>query len=89
MISRQAESKPKSTKGLKPKILDESPPAEAEEPEGVKKHNKEMENRHEKAHAQIGNEEAEKDKVSPDFWTGMFQYFNSTFFDDNSLVITN
>jgi hypothetical protein len=71
MRSMRAESKPKSTKGLKPKILDESPPAESEEPEDVKEHNKDMSNRHEKAHASVSNADAEKDKVSPEFWTGM------------------
>jgi hypothetical protein len=70
--SMWAESKPKNTKGLRPKILSESPPPPEQEPEGVKEHNKDMENRHEKAHVRISNEDAEKDKVSPEFWTGTF-----------------
>jgi hypothetical protein len=69
------ESKPKSTEGLSPKILNESPPPPEEESADVKKHNEEMANRSEKAHEQIGNEDAEKDKVSPKFWSGKYSPF--------------
>jgi hypothetical protein len=68
---QKMESKPRTTEGLKPKILDESPPAKEEESEDVRKHNEDMGKRHEKAHEQIPNEAAEKDKVGPGFWTGM------------------
>jgi hypothetical protein len=68
---QKQESKPRDTKGLKPTILNESPPAKEDESEDVKKHNEDMANRHEKAHEQIKNEDAEKDKVGPGFWTGM------------------
>jgi hypothetical protein len=65
-----AEKKPKSTEGLSPKILNESPPSKENEPEEVKKHNEELENRSERAHEKVNNEDAEKDKVGPGFWKG-------------------
>jgi hypothetical protein len=55
-------------KGAEPKILSENPPAEYDE--SVKQHNEEMDRRAEKAHEQIGNEDAEKDKVPPGYWKG-------------------
>lgn len=64
--------KPKSTEGLKPKILDESPPPKEQEPEDVKEHNRDMDSRSEKAFESVSNEEAAKDKVSPKFWSGEF-----------------
>lgn len=66
----QKESKPKSTEGLKPKILNESPPRPDEQNEDVRKHNEEMDKRHEKAHESVSNEDAEKDKVGNKFWKG-------------------
>ncbi|GME63403.1 Conserved serine-rich protein [Neofusicoccum parvum] len=57
-----------SIKGAEPKILNANPPAE-ESPE-VRQHNKEMENRAERAATKISNEDAEKDKVPPGFWSG-------------------
>jgi hypothetical protein len=50
-ISR--EDRPKSTKGLSPKILTDNPPKAEDQPEDVKKHNKEMAERADKANAQI------------------------------------
>ncbi|KAF2016224.1 hypothetical protein BU24DRAFT_462405 [Aaosphaeria arxii CBS 175.79] len=58
----------KGTKGAQPKILNENPPGEHDE--SVRQHNKEMEQRAEKAHEQVSNEDAKKDKVSPKFWSG-------------------
>lgn len=60
----------KGKKGAQPKILNENPPKGKDVPEDVKQHNKEMENRSEKAHEQVSNEDAEKDKVSKSFWKG-------------------
>lgn len=57
-----------AVKGARPKILDENPPAE--ESEDVKQHNREMDNRAERADTRISNEDAEKDKVPPGFWSG-------------------
>jgi hypothetical protein len=57
--------KPTSTKGLKPKILNESPPVGKDQSEEVRQHNKEMEERADRAHVQIKNEDAYKDKMSP------------------------
>jgi hypothetical protein len=64
-----AKGKPKSTDGLKPKILDESPPSKGEESSEVKKHNEEMEGRSDRAHEQI---DGNKEEVDPQFWSGEF-----------------
>jgi hypothetical protein len=58
----------KSVKGAQPKILNANPPAT--DSEEVKQHNKEMDQRAEKAHEQVSNEDAEKDKVPKSFWSG-------------------
>lgn len=39
----------------------------------MKQHNKEMDQRAEKAHEQVSNEDAEKDKVPKSFWAGKSQ----------------
>jgi hypothetical protein len=70
--SLRAKDKPKSTEGLRPKILDESPPSEQEASEDVKEHNRDMDNRSEKAFESVSNKDAEKDKVSQKFWRGEF-----------------
>jgi hypothetical protein len=59
-----------SVKGAQPKILNENPPSKENESEDVKQHNKEMENRTEKAHEQASNEDAKNDKVPKRFWQG-------------------
>ncbi|TKX25653.1 hypothetical protein C1H76_2303 [Elsinoe australis] len=56
--------------GAKPKILSESPPADQEAPEDVKRHNEEMDRRAERAAANVSNEDADKDKVPKSFWKG-------------------
>lgn len=58
----------KSVNGAQPKILNENPPAT--DSEEVKQHNKEMDQRAEKAHEQVSNEDADKDKVPKSFWAG-------------------
>ncbi|KAF2633683.1 hypothetical protein BU25DRAFT_405554 [Macroventuria anomochaeta] len=58
----------KSVNGAQPKILNANPPAT--DSEEVKQHNKEMDQRAEKAHEQVSNEDAEKDKVPKSFWAG-------------------
>ncbi|KAF2766261.1 hypothetical protein EJ03DRAFT_377101 [Teratosphaeria nubilosa] len=60
----------KGTQGAKPKILDESPPPKGQEPDDVKKHNQEMEQRADKASASVNEEDIEKDKVGKNFWSG-------------------
>jgi hypothetical protein len=61
---------PNEVKGAKPKILNENPPAPGEEPQDVKEHNRDMDNRAEQAHEKVSNEDAEKDKVPGGFWKG-------------------
>ncbi|KAK7556647.1 hypothetical protein IWX49DRAFT_54 [Phyllosticta citricarpa] len=61
-------NKDKAVKGARPKILDENSPAEVNE--DVKQHNREMEQRHERADTRVANEEAGKDKVPPGYWSG-------------------
>lgn len=56
--------------GAQPKILNENPPTTENQSEDVRKHNEDMANRAEKAHEQVSNEDAEKDKVGKDFWKG-------------------
>jgi hypothetical protein len=63
--SKSIPAKPTSTKGLKPKILDESPPVGDEQSEDVKRHNREMQERADRAYAQIENQDAPKDKKPP------------------------
>lgn len=58
----------KSVNGAQPKILNANPPATGSEE--VKQHNREMDQRAEKAHEQVSNEDAEKDKVPKSFWAG-------------------
>lgn len=68
--AQQNKPKPDEVKGAEPKILNENPPSGEEQNEDVKKHNKEMGNRAEQAHAKVSNEDAEKDKVSDKYWKG-------------------
>jgi hypothetical protein len=70
VAAASTQQKPKSTEGLSPKILNESPPTADEQPGDVKKHNEELDHRAERAHEKVSNEDAEKDKVSPKFWSG-------------------
>jgi hypothetical protein len=56
------EDRPKSTKGLKPKILDENPPKEEEQSEDVRKHNEDLANRAERATEGVETKDAYKDK---------------------------
>ncbi|TID25119.1 Actin-like protein [Venturia nashicola] len=60
-----AKDRPKSTKGLKPKILDEKAPSDDEVDDDVKSHNRDMEGRSDRAHEQIEGEE----KVDSKFWS--------------------
>jgi hypothetical protein len=66
-----SKDRPKSTEGLKPKILDESAPAKHEQGEDAKKHNEEMEQRTDRAHEQV-DADNKKDKVDSEFWSGKF-----------------
>ncbi|KAF1982252.1 hypothetical protein K402DRAFT_424690 [Aulographum hederae CBS 113979] len=61
--------KQKGTEGAQPKILNENPPKTGEESDDVKKHNEEMSKRPERAHEQVSNDDAEKDKVGKGFWS--------------------
>jgi hypothetical protein len=60
----------RGTKGAQPKILNENPPSEGEQDESVKQHNKDMDKRAERAHQQVSNKDAFKDKVPSKFWSG-------------------
>lgn len=67
--STNNESKGNQSKsGAQPKILDESVPTE--QSDEVKQHNKEMDNRHDRAGTSV--EDAEKDKVGKGYWSGEF-----------------
>lgn len=55
-------------KGAQPKILNENPPDE--QADSVKQHNQEMDQRAERAHEQVSNKDADKDKVPASFWSG-------------------
>lgn len=69
MARRMKESdKPKSTQDAEPKILSESPPAEKDQPQEVKQHNKEMDERAEQAHEKVSDEQIKQDKVPKSFW---------------------
>lgn len=68
MARRMKEDRPKDTKGVEPKILKESPPPEKDQPEDVKKHNEQMDQRAEQAHEKVNEEQVKKDKVGKDFW---------------------
>jgi len=61
-IPSLAEDRPKSTKGLQPKILNENPPTDDKQNNDVKKHNQEMSSRAERSIETIENEDAPKDK---------------------------
>lgn len=69
--AKQNEPSPNEVKGAKPKILNANPPAAGEEPQDVKEHNEDMNNRAEQAHERVSNEDTEKDKVPQSFWKGM------------------
>ena len=56
-------------KGAQPKILNEKPPAKENQNEDVKQHNRDMEQRTDRAHEQV-NEDGKDDKVSKDYWAG-------------------
>lgn len=66
-----ATDRPKSTEGLKPKILDEQAPSDDEVGEDVKEHNRKMEGRSDRAHEQIEG----KEEVDSKFWSGEFSTF--------------
>jgi len=68
---KQNKPNPNEVKGAQPKILNANPPKGDEESQDVKEHNRDMDNRAEKAHEQVSNEDAEKDKVPSGFWKGM------------------
>ncbi|KAF2644581.1 hypothetical protein P280DRAFT_465883 [Massarina eburnea CBS 473.64] len=63
--------KGESAKGKpEPKILNENPPSKENESKDVRSHNEEMDNRAERAHEQVSNEDAKNDKVPSKFWSG-------------------
>lgn len=68
--NRGGEQKSNSSSKAQPKILSENPPAQGEESEDVAKHNREFAQRHDRAEEGVKNEEAEKDKVPKDYWSG-------------------
>jgi len=66
----QGSNSANEVKGAQPKILNENPPSKDKAPKDVKDHNREFEQRAERAHEQVSNEDAAKDKVPKDFWAG-------------------
>ncbi|KAF2398447.1 hypothetical protein EJ06DRAFT_532196 [Trichodelitschia bisporula] len=71
MAARRAEDRPKTAEGLRPRILDDSAPKAVDEPEDVRRHNDELENRAERAHEGVKRGTDEKDKVTKGFWSGV------------------
>ncbi|KAM0721207.1 hypothetical protein Q7P37_003494 [Cladosporium fusiforme] len=68
--SKQSKGTQNTVDGAEPKILNANPPSGENVPKDVREHNEQMEQRAEKASNKVSNEEAEKDKVSKDFWKG-------------------
>lgn len=68
--SSGGEQKSNGSTKAQPKILSRNPPAEGEESEDVAKHNREFAQRHDRAEEGVKNEEAVKDKVPKDYWSG-------------------
>ncbi|KAF1365322.1 hypothetical protein EJ07DRAFT_161387 [Lizonia empirigonia] len=66
--SSSSKGSPSSSQWRPAQNPERKPPAT--ESEEVKQHNKEMEQRAEKAYEQVSNEDAEKDKVPKSFWSG-------------------
>ncbi|KAI7205571.1 hypothetical protein KC316_g660 [Hortaea werneckii] len=67
----QGSSSNKSTQGARPKILSDSPPQQpGKMPGEVEIHNKEMDQRAEKANEKVRAEDLERDKVPKGFWAG-------------------
>jgi len=66
----ETEKDVKGVKGAQPKILNANPPKGDDAPEDVKQHNQEMDQRAEKSHEQVSNEDAKNDKVPKKFWAG-------------------
>lgn len=58
------------TNNAEPKILSDNPPTGDNAPKEVREHNEQMDQRAERASNKVSNEEAQKDKVSKDFWKG-------------------
>ncbi|KAI6854954.1 hypothetical protein KC323_g8576 [Hortaea werneckii] len=67
----QGSSSNKSTQGARPKILSDSPPQQpGKMPGEVEIHNKEFDQRAEKANEKVRAEDLERDKVPKGFWAG-------------------
>ena len=60
----------KDTKAAQPKIYSESPPKEEDLSEEVRQHNREMDQRADRAAAKVKDEDVDKDKVGKGFWAG-------------------
>jgi hypothetical protein len=74
-------------KGAQPKILNEKAPPEDEQSEDVKQHNKEMEQRTEKAHQQASKEDAKNEKVPKKFWAGKIPWHFKGIMEDAANTI--
>jgi hypothetical protein len=59
------EDRPKTTEGLSPRILKDNPPKAEDQAEDVKRHNKEMDERGDKAHAQVEKDTSPKSEKEP------------------------
>ncbi|KAF2097159.1 hypothetical protein NA57DRAFT_57759 [Rhizodiscina lignyota] len=71
MLSATGLKKPKGdTENAQPKILGDNPPAEGEQSEEVKQHNKEVDERAERPTERVDEADVEKDKVHKKFWAG-------------------
>ena len=57
-----------STKGAQPKLKAAGAPAESEQSEEVKQHNKDMDKRAEQSYVKADDADIEKDKVKKPFW---------------------
>lgn len=59
----------KKPEEAEPKLLNRDPPKDEEQPEDVKKHNREVENRADKPAGRATDEDVKNDKVSKGFWS--------------------
>lgn len=72
--SQSSKGTQSNVNGAEPKILNANPPTGEGAPKEVREHNEQMEQRAERASNKVSNEEAEKDKVSKDFWKGELSF---------------
>ena len=68
--TQKQESKNQDGSKPQPKIYSASPPREEDQSEDVARHNREMEQRHDRPIENVKDADVEKDKVRKGFWSG-------------------